>query len=230
MRTSFGSDRYQASESDALCSVAIAGSASGCLYFPGVTGTAAGMLALPEDMLIAQALAVRGLRVMIADWGGSTAFGNDTAVTRAETGRVYQVGAQGTVGTKVVLFGASMGSILALRYAMAFPSRVAAIALALPIPDVQGMYDGNVGGFQALIGAAYGARPSNAQNPASNPSAFAGIPMRLWYSTDDATSLPVPALAFAAAAGAAVTSMGAVGHVLPGSIGPDVASFLGAYA
>lgn len=231
MRTSYGVGRYQASEGDALCFPHGPRRYSrGCLVFGGRGSTAAGNLTFSSGQQLMQGLAELGIATMTADWGGPTHWGADLAVTRADTGRPYQATQQGTLGTSVVVLGISMGTVLALRYAMAHPTRVAAIALVLPVPDVQGMYDGNINGFQAEIGTAYGARPSNAQNPASNTASFAGIPIAMWYSTDDPVALPTPTTTFAAATGATLTSLGAVGHTLDNIPPHAVSGFLSTYA
>lgn len=205
-------------------------SGRGCLFFSGRGATPAGCLASIYGEPVLRGVVDVGIRSLVTTWGGTTTWGNGTAVAAAETARAAQVASQGVTGDKVVCVGISMGSITALRYAMAYPTRVAALALIVPIPDVQGMYDANTGSFQSEIGTAYGARPSNAQNPASNTSAFASIPTRIWYSTSDATALPAPIVSFAAATGATLTSLGAVGHAFDSISTADVASFLKGYA
>ena len=108
---------------------------------------------------------------------------------------------------------------------------VAAIALITPVVDVDDIHDNNRNGYAAEIEARYGGLAAfDAALPTHNPVAFAGqlagIPIKVWISSNDPVVIPATVDAFAAGSGAAVASLGAVGHTAGALDGADVASFL----
>jgi hypothetical protein len=137
--------------------------------------------------------------------------------------------------SKVLLHGGSQGSLHALAWGMRNAARVAAIACPLPIPSLAAMHDspgapsyaaeieaayGNLAGYQAAVAS---------HDPDQNRAAFT-MPIGFWYSNNDPTAPPAPALAFAAAVGASVTDMGAIGHSTNAAFADEAAEFLRARA
>jgi alpha-beta hydrolase superfamily lysophospholipase len=70
------------------------------------------------------------------DNGGTTSWGNDNAIQTITDAVAYSAAQFGTSTTRVLLFGMSMGSQLALNWAARNPSKVAAIALSFPVTDL----------------------------------------------------------------------------------------------
>lgn len=159
-------------------------------------------------------------------------WGNDTAITRISDLWTYAQANHGFSASKVHLFGVSMGGPCVLNWAKANPTKVASIALCLPAVDIQDIEDN---GRATTISVpapstAFGnARPDNAHTPARNAASFSGMPMKIWYSTNDTVCVPSTVTTFAAGCGATLQSLGdqlpaiaPVGHGL--SSGFDVAS------
>lgn len=201
-------------------------SSRGLLYCPGLGATALTFMQSPHDP-VPRALAEAGVPSASFDFGGSALFGNDTARTRVGTARTYANTTWGWQTDKVLLIGGSMGGMTALRWALANPSLVAAIALFIPLVDVQDLYDNDRGGYASDVETAYGARPSDAQNPADNADDLAGIPIKVWSSSDDDLCLQSTHGAFCTASGAELVDLGAVGHNFDSAeYADDVADFL----
>ena len=159
-------------------------------------------------------------------WANSSALADLTNLRTAANAFSFAAG-------KVHLLGASMGGTTVLNWAKANPTLVQSITLLIPCLDIQDIYDNDRGnaGFAAQINTAHGGRPSDANNPADNPSSFTGLPIQCFYSSnDDITPASIP-VAWAAAVGANVKlyNMGAQGHswASPWS-GAALADFIGA--
>lgn len=139
-------------------------------------------------------------------WGNSTMRDRITTLVDAcQAASYFPAG-------KVHLVGNSAGSLCALLWALANPTRVASLALALAPVDIQSLYDRNPLGVTASIDAAYGGRPPDSENPALRAAELLGIPICLWYSSSDPVGLEAETLAFAEDAGATLQGMGAVDH------------------
>jgi pimeloyl-ACP methyl ester carboxylesterase len=143
-----------------------------------------------------------------SSWGNSAQLTRITTVVDACQSRGYFP--SGTVN----LFGNSAGCLSVLKWALANPTRVNAIGLALPASDLQSLYDRNpISGVTTSIAAAYGgARPLDADNPHLSADDLAGIPMRLWRAEDDDVVPAVEVDELAAATGAEIVELGPVGH------------------
>lgn len=118
---------------------------------------------------------------------------------------------------KVLLLFDSMGGIPALNWARRNPTKVVALAGAIPATNLQQLHDSGPTPIPANIESAYGGLAAyNAArtnyNPQENMGAYIGMPIHLWYHTDDPTILPVQTKAFATTTGCAITSMGPGGH------------------
>lgn len=107
----------------------------------------------------------------------------------------------------VHFYGISGGGMAALTYAMHYPERVRSIVAFIAPPDLQSLYDrdplnAEYGlGIQADISAAYGGRPTDADNPMKNPKKLRDIPILLYYSENDRFCLASEVRAFAEAVG-----------------------------
>lgn len=93
---------------------------------------------------------------------------------------------------KPVLTGMSHGGICALHYAAHHPTKVAAIALVLPLVHLTFAYDMNLLGYQADIAAKWGVTAPNPLPVGADPSTMLdqleGIPIRLYISSTDTIS------------------------------------------
>lgn len=230
MRTSFAFGRYQGAETDLLLEPQFDPGPQryGALLAGGYGQPT--LAAFSEQSTISTFWPIGArLRAFYAEYGNVVGFGNDAMVARMETARIWHDANRGVKGGKKLLVGISMGTILCLRYAMANPQRVAAIALCLPVPDIQYMWDNNLGGFQAALTTAYGARPTNPQTPARNSAAFQGIPMAIWGADNDPLCpMKEVVTPFVTATGAQFTTLGSVGHLSSDPQG--LTDFLGRYA
>lgn len=182
-------------------------------------------------------LADRGLCVGSADLGstaGTPQWGNDTVRTRVGEVWAYLQSRFGAKTDKMLLLALSGGTPAALNYARQNPSNVAAIALLIPIPNVQDAYDNR--GFSASIETAYGsawAASAATHDPAAsgNQAALAGIPIHAWTSSNDTAAVASVVNAYAALVGGsmAVSSMGAIGHSTSALNPNDVYDFFAPY-
>lgn len=194
------------------------GSKRACLYFWGRGNQSWQATSRVYWNGLQRDLAEAGIPVLSGDYGSPTHWGSPTAVTRAEQLRVWGSDQLKLRSDKVVVMGISMGSLAALNYARANPSKVAAIVLITPITRLAYYHDTYNGGSEAAqIDTAYGGLAAyQAAVPTSDPQQYAaslsGIPLKAWYSTTD-PDIPVAHVqSFAAAVGGTSASLGAVGH------------------
>jgi len=138
-------------------------------------------------------------------WGNSTHRAN---ISQMRTNAQTALFASG----KVHLWGASAGGLAACNWAKANPTLVQSIVLLVPAVDVQALHAEDRGGTAASIEAAYGGAPPDADNPADYAADLDGIPIRVYYSTDDPYTTEAESLAFIEDSGAEGISMGALDH------------------
>lgn len=177
----------------------------------------------------------RGVPCITSDQAGTSSWSNAAAVGTVGNALTYAGARLGSRSDKAVLFGTSMGSLLALNYTQMNPSKVLAVAVMLPIPDLEWVHDNGPAPIPANIETAFGGLAAyNAAkagyNPMNHTANFAGVPVRMWYSDDDPTAVPERAIAFATATGATIESLGAVGHTLTGIDADAVADWLAEFA
>lgn len=170
-----------------------------------------------------------GLPVVTADFGGNH-WGRDDGITKVSALWAY-FQSRGLASDKVDLIAISMGTLLALNWAKANPTAVRRILCVNPAVDLADFHDNNRGGYAAEIETAYGgaaayATAKTAHNPAENTASFAGLPIDLYYSTDDTIVVPSTVTAFAAASGATAHSLGAVAHTAGSLSAAEVAAVL----
>lgn len=155
-------------------------------------------------------LLAQRFNVAIADLGGST-FGNDTGIQRVGQLLDYY-GVSSTY-----LLGASMGASVAINYAVRFPARVEAIACVIPALQFNNLDPGNPG-ITNLNLAYPPAYDPETDGPEHNPVQIADqlpsdMPVALWTSSNDPTTVPSTADEFVAARPQTErTVFGAYGH------------------
>lgn len=158
-------------------------------------------------------------------------YGNDAAIAAVTSTRSAQIQtALECRSDKVALVGRSMGGCQALNWARQNLSAVACIALICPLVNLVDAHDRV---FEAEIDAAYGSHAAylaglSTHNPMAYAAELSGIPIKIWYATDDTSVLQADVLAFTAAVGASCipVSMGAVGHTVTAAPVNDVAAFI----
>jgi predicted esterase len=176
-----------------------------------------------------EALAQAGFIVGLLDMAQSPSqgtFGNATAQARIGQMRTFLQGTSSPLRAaagKVHLVGGSGGVAAALNFARANPSLVASIAGIVPLTDLQDFYENRTDGqvTQAEVRAAYsGGVPDYATySPAAtgNQAALIGVPIKLWYSTNDpyipvSTVVAYQGKVQGAGGTCVISSLGAVGH------------------
>ncbi len=145
--------------------------------------------------------------------GTLTYWGNSTIRTQISTLRTNMQSTLATSSGRVNLLGVSAGGITALNWAKNNLDKVHSIVLLIPVLDVQAIYDvPRSVTFKNEISAAYGGRPGDSDNPIKYASQLNGIPISVYYSTNDTVTTQAESEAFILASGAEGNSMGAVGH------------------
>jgi alpha/beta hydrolase fold len=186
----------------------------------------------------------RGSPLVAREQGaGINTWGNDFVMTRITQQVAYAQGAMGGKSDKVIMFGFSMGGLNAINWASRNPSKVAALVLVCPVLNLVAFHDTNRGGYQANIESAYtNLAGYNAAVAGRDPmqiaaaGGLAGIPIKIWYSTDDTLSLPTevdPFITAVSAIGGAgpisKSSMGAGGHLLTPAPSSEIGAFIAPY-
>ena len=159
--------------------------------------------------------AIAGAGIPIAADNTGADCGNSATRTRITNLRTFAQTATtglGFASGKVHLLGVSMGGTAVLNWAKNNLSLVQSIGLILPAVDIQDINTNNRGGLASAINTAYAGAPPDADTPAKNAASFVGIPMKIWYASDDPICLPGLTLTFASTAGATTVNLGAVGH------------------
>lgn len=180
-----------------------------------------------------EGLTSRGLPVISNDQSGPSNWSTDLALTRV-TGALTRIGAiTGARTDRVLLLGDSMGATVALNWARANPTLVRAIALVIPVVNLEHAHDETAlaAGIEAAYGglAGYQAALPN-KNPALFHSSYVNIPIKFWYSEDDPAAVASEVTDFATATSHEAISMGSTGHTIPSSFDVDpVVDFLHSY-
>jgi pimeloyl-ACP methyl ester carboxylesterase len=169
------------------------------------------------------------------DFSSTTHWGNDAAQTKLGDAITFLQGALGAKSGGVLLYAASMGALLALNYARANPSKIAAIALGMPVVDLAYEHTNNVNGWATEIETTYGGSSAYASaeaghDPTQHTSSYTSVPMKMWRASNDTSAITARQDAFASAVGCPVSDLGAVGHTLSLVPGAEVRDFLMAHA
>lgn len=143
------------------------------------------------------------------------AWANDSAMADVDAAISYMASTTGVRSDRVLILGASMGGATAIRYTLNNPSKVAACVGIIPLTNLVGFYNNNVGGAQPQIATAWGVTAPAALPAAADiqsQAANLAVPTQLYYSGSDATINPADTTAFAAAAGITPVNVGTQGH------------------
>lgn len=213
MRTSVGLGRAVTGQTEVFAAPAKAFANPGGV--PGVIychGAGQGSSSATNSALVGQYPLFNALRerfcVASGDFG-ATAWGNPAALGNVDSMKTWMQSTMGVKTGKVALVGISMGTLTALNYAKANPSKVACVVSVLPAVNLNDFYSNNRGGYAASVTAAYGGSYNDTtQGPTSNPYNYAAsfpgtIPVQLYYSTADSIALPSYVTSFASAAASA---------------------------
>lgn len=158
-------------------------------------------------------------------------FGNDTAISNVANLWSYATTSKGFRSDKYVITAGSMGALAALNYliSLANPAaECAAVLLAIPVLDLDSVYQGDLGGYRSEIETAYSVtHPTAIPDLATHsPVAYSAgnkakltMPVRIYASDNDTTASNTTACQTWAATlpNASVISLGAVGHTDPGN-------------
>jgi pimeloyl-ACP methyl ester carboxylesterase len=112
-----------------------------------------------------------GFAVLVPDCAGSATFGSDAAQTALGAAVTWGLAQPGVKTDKVILFGTSMGTLTALNWARANPTKVAGYVGTLPAANMSDIHDNNRSALATVIEAAYGgASPyGTAKAPTTRP-------------------------------------------------------------
>lgn len=161
---------------------------------------------------IVRTILATGAGVAVSPFGGDM-YGNATAMTQITNLADYVTGPDVRAHPKLGLAGFSMGGQNVLAWAGNNPARTAFVWGAAPLVDV-GAYDGVPQLEAAYEGgwdeATYGA----VSNPKTMAAAgkYAGLQMKIAYSSNDPVLSPASTIAFAAAVGTVPINLGPLGH------------------
>lgn len=210
------------------------------IYFPGGTATHANFLTdLAQGNHLPPALANLGWPLISADFGGGSQLGNDNAIDRVGKAWTKVKAELGTATDKFIGVGLSQGATALFNYVKAgYGANVAAIVSIVGAIPMDAIHDEDRGpGLQASINNAYGSSALwEAAKATHDPSAYAadlaGLPIRLYYATNDPVYTEAEQLAFKAAVGSSCSSvsLGAVGHSGQTVPAADLLDFVEAYA
>lgn len=192
----------------------------GVLYLHGAAGNAQTINrrdTSPGEYDLVHGIVSAGFPVCAIDAGGAFTWGSAAATAAVEAGRAY-LQASGAKAGKVAVCGTSMGGLTCLAYHRDFAANVACALGVIPVIDLEDVYQNDRGaqGFQTSIGGVWGtvapaSLPAGA-SPAQNVETYAGLKLRVYYSTTDGICLPQLTTAFCDAIGEEHFSVGALGH------------------
>jgi len=188
----------------------------------------------PGSSALAAQLAGSGLSCVGGDCGGTETFGASPAAADAYASWQSMVADHGAAPDKVVIVATSMGFCTAYQMARANPGKVAAIAGIVPAVSLTDIYRNNRAGLGPSVRAAWGMSVGQSlptiADPSLNPLVFAGIAVRLYYSTADQVNMPAMVTAFASLVGATTqvisTTLGHGDAAIGATPIPDLAQFL----
>lgn len=197
---------------------------------------------LPPDR-ITNMLTEDLIPVGYADYSDGKTWGNDTGSTRVGQAWTYQKANWGAKTDKVCLYGASMGCLTLLRWALANVSSVACFVGLIPALSLVSLHDDNTvanAGLSAseietahgVSGTYAGNATITARDPLQNAASYT-FPILLMYSGNDPVAVPAAVTSFAAAApDVTLVNMGNLGHAASADLayGDQLAGFLAAHA
>lgn len=156
-------------------------------------------------------VAIAGYTGFSHDNGGTSTWGNSTAINRLSAGWDYVHSLRDVKAGPVALISASMGGLNSLNFAAANPSKVSCIVSVIPVIDLSDIYNNNRSGYKAGITAAYGSYSEVTHGQSHNPltmalsNKYADIPILLFYGLTDSLCLASKTEQFASVVGSNVT-------------------------
>lgn len=187
-----------------------AGSKPAVLYAHGRGGTARDFFD-PSVYPHLKALMDAGYPMVANDLGGTTNYGNNTAITRLGQTRTFAQGPEvGAKAGKVVLFSVSMGGLAVCNWARQNKANVACIVMTVPATELEYYHDNDIlegVDAEAEIDAAYGGHANYVNSlathsPINYAAEISDLPIAIFYNTDDTMASPARIEAFGAAVGA----------------------------
>jgi len=180
------------------------------MFCHGTGGGADYILTATESaQMVSQHVVNAGYTMLSCDLGGTSTWGNATAISRMTDAFNYAQTIPGIKTGPVILFVASMGGLSGLGWTATNQEKVRALFGVTPVLDLTDVHSNNRGGYTAKINAAHGGAYSEATHGATrNPTTlaaagkYAGIPMLIYYGATDDICVPSRAAAFVAASGA----------------------------
>lgn len=146
--------------------------------------------------------------VLLTEQGGVSNWGAAAAVTSLGNAKTLLQSTYGAKAGAVAGTARSMGFLGLCNKAKANPTHISCLVAFLPVVDPNDVVTNNRGGFAAAVNTAYStyveATHGATYNPTTYGASLAGLPMQLWYATDDTVAMPERVLAFAALVGASV--------------------------
>lgn len=173
-----------------------------------------------QTILVPRAVGTANLVGFSADLAGQNTWGNDAFIAAVDDLITWAGTNYGTRTDRVALYGTSMGGCC-LNWAWRNLSKVAAVALTIPVVSLQGIHDRNPLGIGTFVELAYtnlagyqAALPTHDPSYPTNAALISTISdrVRIWYSGDDNVIAASEVLAYAAATGVVATNVGNVGH------------------
>lgn len=154
----------------------------------------------PVRQPIYQTLTSAGYTIFQAALGGSSTWGNDVAMSRMDQAYDYLRSVVG-YGSKIVVFGLSMGGLNSLNWASRNPSKISGVVTIISVINLTDIHDNS--GYGPIIDAAYGGVYTEAlYGKTNNPltmaadGKFRSIKIQNWYATDDELCKASDAISF----------------------------------
>lgn len=194
--------------------------ARGIVVCHGRGGNAWQMVADPYTGHLARACVAAGYAYMSIDAGGTAAWGSPSAMTAVTNAADWLIANVGVRTNRVFVAGFSMGGLTALTWGRLNANRCAGIAAICPALDLTALRAASPT-FASEMDAAYGSQAAalaavpvySPYAAAASSDAYAGLPTKLWYASDDTVALTATQTAFLARCpSVASVNMGAVGH------------------
>jgi pimeloyl-ACP methyl ester carboxylesterase len=186
-------------------------------------------------------IALDNFVILAIDAGGAQTWGNNTELTAMEAAWAWLQASGLCASDKVILAGASMGSLSAHRFAAEHAASVAAMMLWMPALDIEDIRNRNALSSRDLINTAWGlaagstlatggAQVPTAGRPLDRVAAYDGVKTRIEYSSGDTVCTAAACDTYAGLrTGANLTRhvSGSGDHGEPALSGMDIAACLG---
>lgn len=199
--SSYRTGRLEAAKTDVLVEPRKSNGV-GVIVCHGANSTALDWSQLHGAEILA-ALARVGYTCWAGDLGGGQTWGNDTSMTRVTEVKTALV-ALGC-SSRVILLGASMGHLTALRWAADNPTLARAVVGVMPAVDIEDIRTRDALGSKTLIETAWSittGTPVPARGvPLGRTAELAGIPWRAYYGEQDTVTTATAVRALGAALG-----------------------------